>query len=129
MQVYSSKVQRFEIQYKLPSLNEVTRQNRTHWSIGYRSKRSIEQIIGWAILQARIKPVVSYPVIINITYYEPNKRRDIDNIESSQKFILDALQKYNILKNDNPKYVAQINKRVEYGVKQHKVIVEIVEVE
>jgi len=127
MQAYSSKIQRFEIDYKLPSLNEATRENRTHWSKGYSLKRDTENLIGYSALQAKIKPVKVYPVTINIIYHESNKRRDIDNIESSQKFILDALQQFNILKNDSPKYVAEINKRVEYGVKQHKVIVEIVE--
>ena len=112
---------------KLPSLNEVNRANRTHWSKGNAMKTEIEDMIGWAITNARLKPVRKYPCKISVVYYEPNKRRDIDNVYSSNKFILDALQRQSILKNDNPNCVSQIVNTVIYGKVDHYVEVEIEE--
>ena len=43
---------------------------------------------------------------------EKTKRRDVDNIQSAQKFILDALQHFSIIKNDSRKYVKQIHHTV-----------------
>jgi len=119
--------QKFMIPMKLPSLNEVNRVNRTHWSQGAKLKTEIESIIGWAIVNAQLKPVKKYPCKIGVVYYEPNKRRDIDNVYSSNKFILDALQRQGILKNDNPNCVSQIVNTVIYGKVDHYVEVEIVE--
>jgi len=124
----ASRSQKFKIQYKLPSLNEVIRHNRSHYMAGVKYKQEIEEVIGWFIVGAKLQPVTHYPVEINLTYYEPNKRRDLDNIVSSQKFILDALQRFNIIKNDNQKCVSKINIKVSASdTKEYYIEVEIKE--
>ena len=97
----------------LPSLNEVTNANRRHWSRGARLKREAEEVIIDELRPQRVAPVG--PCHIDILFVEKNKRRDKDNVISAQKFILDALQKYGILKNDNNKYVLSLTPRVAYA--------------
>lgn len=43
--------------------------------------------------------------MITFNWYEKTKRRDKDNIAFSKKFILDAMQKAKIIKNDNNNYI------------------------
>lgn len=50
------------------------------------------------IVEQGLSPVES--LYMSITWYEKNKRRDPDNIAVSIKYILDALQKTGIIKND-----------------------------
>ncbi len=40
------------------------------------------------------------PLFLEITYYEPHKKRDLDNIASCKKFIFDGLQKAGKIRND-----------------------------
>ena len=45
-------------------------------------------------------PRVDVPVRVIMTWYEPNRRTDPDNIAAAKKFILDGLQLAGVLKND-----------------------------
>ena len=98
----------FIIKEKLPSLNETISANRANRYAGAKLKKDIESIIGWAIREAvltkTLKPITN-PCVINIEWHEATKRRDVDNIHSSVKFILDAMVKNGILQNDSRKYV------------------------
>lgn len=101
----------FTIETRLPSLNEVIKDNRSGWQVAAKRKRELEDVIGYYILQAMMKGTIrptTEPVEIEIRWHESTKKRDVDNIQSAQKFILDALQKQGILVNDNRKYVKQI---------------------
>lgn len=101
----------FTIKAKLPSLNEVIRANRNNRYEGGRFKTDVEEVIGWAIKQAIVKKTlkpVKNPCVIYIDWHEKTKRRDVDNIQSSQKFILDAMVANGILQNDSRRYVKQI---------------------
>lgn len=74
-------------------------------------KREIEANIGLYITSARLRGTiraVTHPVTIDIKWHERTKKRDVDNIQSAQKLILDALQKQGILINDSRRYVRQI---------------------
>lgn len=105
----------FTIHRKLPSLNEVIQKNRANKYAGAQFKADIEEAIGWDIKQAlttgALKPVTK-PCMIEMLFYESTKRRDVDNIQSSQKFILDAMVKNGILKDDSRRYVKQIKHTV-----------------
>ena len=75
-------------------------------------KQEVEELIGWYIKQAltkgTLKPLGEVPCVVVIKWSEKTKRRDADNVQSSQKFILDSLQKQGVLKKDSRKYVKQI---------------------
>lgn len=101
----------FVIEGKLPSLNEVIRENRSNRYAGAKLKKEIDTLIGWTIKKAKLTPVTN-PCVIEVDWHEATKRRDVDNIHSSVKFILDALVKNGILKNDSRRYVKQIYHKV-----------------
>lgn len=75
-------------------------------------KKQVEEDIGWAILAAKgrgeIAPAAG-PLVISFEWHESDKRRDLDNIFSAKKFILDALQRTGIIANDNRKNVVGLN--------------------
>lgn len=97
----------FSIKGTLPGLNEVTRANRTHWSVGAKLKLEAEKRIGWYIREAKLEPVKA-PVHVEIAWYEPNRRRDVDNITSAVKFVLDALVREGVLQDDSQRWVRAI---------------------
>lgn len=103
------------IDAQLPSMNQYQNACRSHWSKGAEFKKSIESLIGWnikrAILQKKLHKIEG-PCEIRIEWHEKTKRRDVDNIQSAQKFILDALQRFGIIKNDSRKYIKQIHHTV-----------------
>lgn len=104
-------VNSFEIHGKLPSLNEVINENRTNRYAGAKLKKDIEKTICTDIRKAVMTGslgVIEKPCTVHIQWHEKTRRRDADNIQSSQKFILDALVKCGIIKNDSRKYVTQI---------------------
>ena len=100
------------IDAQLPSLNEYQYACRSHWSKGRAFKENVETLIGdfirIALLKKRLHRV-ERPCEIFIEWHEATKRRDVDNIQSAQKFILDALQHCKVIKRDSRKYVKQIH--------------------
>jgi Holliday junction resolvase RusA-like endonuclease len=113
-----------EIPLKLPSLNEWINKNRYCKFTANDMKKDIQKdIIPFIIMLPELKHVR-----INFNWYEGNKRRDLDNICSSKKFILDALVDAGKLKDDNRKYVCGFTDSFYYG-KDWKVVLEIQEVE
>ena len=101
-------VEEFIINEKLPSLNDFIQANRSNFHVGNNFKQNIEMIISLYIKQAirtkKLHPKEN-PVVIYFEWHERTKKRDADNIASAKKFILDALQKCGVLKNDSRKFV------------------------
>ena len=106
------------IDQKLPSLNDYINECRKHWSKGAAFKRYTEEVIIWYIRKAKwegtLAPITG-TVSLLIVWHERTRKRDADNVQSAAKYILDALQNLEIIKNDSPKYVDQINHRIERG--------------
>lgn len=111
-------------------MNDVIKSNRNNRYQGGRLKEDVEEVIGWAIRQAltmkTLKPVKN-PCEIHIYWHEKTKRRDIDNIQSSQKFVLDAMVSNGILQNDSRRYVKQIHHEI-IDDKEDFVVVKIQEI-
>ena len=105
----------FTIHAKLPSLNEVINKDRSNRFAGANYKKSTEKVISRyiekALLSGELKPV-SVPCTVRIDWYEKTKRRDVDNVQSSQKFILDALVSNGVLPDDSRRYITQIYHRI-----------------
>ncbi len=98
--------------------------------MGAKFKNEIEERIGWDIRQALASKTlhkVKDPVVIKIYWHEKTKRRDVDNIQSSQKFILDALVSKGVLVDDSRQYVKQIYHEI-IDDKTDYVEVELIEV-
>ena len=99
----------FEIQGRLPSLNEYISACRTNPYKGAQLKKEQQEIVAWEIMRARLdgylKPVTK-PCIINFEYSEKKFKRDLDNISGfAHKVILDALVETGILPDDKYKWV------------------------
>lgn len=110
---------------KLDGLNEYTNANRTNRYKGSKMKNHNEQIIFQAIRQAKLQKIDKYPIHLKITWYEPNKRRDIDNITFATKFILDSLVKMGIIEDDGQRFVDKIIHEVLIDKNNPRIEVEI----
>lgn len=117
------EIRRYEIDMKLPSLNDYIRWCRGNKFLAAKKKAQIEQEIGLYLTKM---PKWTNPIKIHFRWIEGNKRRDLDNICFAKKFILDAMQKYGKLENDNRKHVTAFTDSFEYG-NSTKVILEIEE--
>ena len=100
---------RFYIPAKLPGLNQYTEANRSDPHVGARMKREAEETVGWAILAARL-PRMRVPVRIRFEWHEcraaNGQWRDPDNVASAKKFVLDAMVRQHVLKDDSHEWVA-----------------------
>ena len=105
----------FTIKQKLPSLNDYIDVCRRNKYQAAQFKTEVEEVIGWAIKQAQAKGELKptdKPIVVQFEWHEKTQRRDADNIAAAKKFILDAMQKFNIIPNDNRKYVKEFYDRV-----------------
>lgn len=122
---------KFTINGKLPSLNDYVLANRSYKYAGASMKKRVEKQIQESIFKAissgEIKKVDKYPVGLKITWYEPTKRRDIDNIVFAVKFIQDALVATGVLENDSQRYISELNHTVLIDPKNPRIEVEILE--
>lgn len=92
---------KFTIPGRLDGLNEYTSANRTNPYKGGKMKHDNENTVIWAI-RSQLRGIhINNPVMLKYDFYEPNKKRDLDNISSfAHKVIQDSLVKTEVLKND-----------------------------
>lgn len=119
----------FTIEGKLSGLNEYINACRTNVHKANKLKKDNQSMIKIAVLLARLKPVTKYPVTLNITFYEPNMKRDVDNVGFAVKFIQDALVSLGILENDNQSHVSGISYEVKCDRENPRIEVEINELD
>lgn len=94
----------FTIPGQLPGLNEIISQARYNRFAGAsQKKKQMKYCLFW-INAARLKPAPN-PVKVHFDWFEPNAKRDPDNIRSGAKFILDSLVEAQILRNDGQKWI------------------------
>lgn len=84
---------------KLPGLNEYIAACRANRYAGAEMKKDAEAVIGWEI-RSQLKDQKFESVSVVFHWYEPNKKRDKDNIAFAKKFVLDALQAAGTLAGD-----------------------------
>ena len=100
---------KFTIPGRLPGLNEIIEAARKGHHVSRQLKRETEAIIGAAIMAGKPRVVkFDCPVSVWFRFYEPNRRRDYDNIEAGRKFILDALVDAGVIKGDGQKYLVEV---------------------
>lgn len=88
-------------------------------------KRSCEMLIISAIRKARLKRIKS-PVILHYTFFEANRKRDLDNISATtHKFVQDALVKAGILENDGWQWITGFTDAFAVDAKNPRIEVEI----
>lgn len=121
------KVHKFTIPGRLVGMNEIIAANRKSPCVGAKQKKQQQGLAVRAIQFQRIKAVKNYPVKIKINWFEKNYSRDADNITAAKKFIFDALQETNVLRNDRIReinrlseafYVDKLNPRIEVTIEE-----------
>lgn len=106
------------IDVAIPTFNESIDLAKTHKMKYSRRKEEVVENICYFIQRI---PTLDR-IYLKLTWMEPNRRYDPDNIASGIKYILDALQAADIIKNDGWKQVAgwenhfEVQKNKERGV-------------
>jgi Holliday junction resolvase RusA-like endonuclease len=119
-------VQIFTIKGRLPSRNEITAADRGNRYAANKLKKSTERDIMWQARTQRLRSVQG-PCTIHIDWVEPNRKRDVDNIQSAAKMILDALVSMGVLSGDGQKYVTQVTHAIHVDMYHPRVVVTIEE--
>lgn len=117
-------MERVEIPFRLPSLNQYINECRKNKFAGAKMKKQVDEDISYYINKL---PKYEKPIKIHFIWVEENKRRDLDNICFAKKFILDSMVKAGKLKDDNRNYVQAFQDDFRYA-KESKVILEIEEI-
>ena len=117
---------KFTISGRLPGMNDfIGAMNANRWK-GADLKRRETKRCAMAVMG--LSPIRK-PVRLSISWYEPNGRRDIDNVAAGgTKVLLDGLVQAGILPNDGRKWVKAISHQFpEIDAKNPRVEVEIID--
>lgn len=118
--------QSFVIYGRLPGYNQL---NSGHWAVKNRLKQESMRLVQIAAMADKIRPVKGQAKV-RITCFEPNAKRDVDNVKAgANKIILDALQGIKIIEGDGRKYIVEVlNPQIEIDRKKPRIEVEIEQV-
>lgn len=89
----------------LPGLNEYIRTERANRHKAAKLKKKVEQNIGWLIKQQLPGIHIQESVLMQYLWWEPNRRRDKDNIAWAKKLIQDALVHAGTLDGDSWRHI------------------------
>jgi len=117
----------FVIPGRMPGLNEIIGVARANRFASASQKHKWTAVCAKAAREAAI-PAIARPVRVRICWFEPNVRRDPDNIEAAVKFILDGLVEAGILEDDGQKNIIDITHVVAPDKANPRVVVELEEV-
>ena len=99
-------IYRLTIQGKLDNLNDYIAACRTNQYKGSNVKNHNENKVKCAIYEQLGRIRISKPVYMTYRWYEPNRKRDLDNISSfGRKVIQDALVESGVLADDGCKHI------------------------
>jgi Holliday junction resolvase RusA-like endonuclease len=86
---------------RLPGINDYTAANRQHYRVGADMKKDAQDTIIWQIRNQLRGLHITKPVMIKYMFFEPNKKRDLDNIAGfAHKVIQDSLVNTKVIAND-----------------------------
>ena len=114
-------MQSFEVPGRFPSLNDYLRIRNPRQRAAL--KRELDHRVAWAAKEAGVRPVKRF--MVRVVWFEPNARRDWDNVRSGIKFVLDGLVAAGVIKDDSRKYVEQCPDRVLTDRARPRVVVEV----
>ena len=118
---------KFDIEGRLPGLNEMidaAKKGKGKYQPYRMMKQTYTDMVAWLA-----KKLPKYQQVnITITWYEPNEKRDPDNVQAGCKFILDGLVKAGTIPNDTRRYIKSITHIPELDRDNPRVEVEIQEI-
>lgn len=109
----------------LPSLNEMIDAAKTHKMKYSRMKKKYTQACTWVASQL---PKNLERIHLDITYYVPDWRTDLDNRSVGKKFILDGLVGAGVIQDDTHTYVKGWNEEFEKDKENPRIEIEVTEV-
>lgn len=116
---------KLEIPGRLPGFNEIIEAAKSHFGEYAQMKETYTEMVAWLA-----KKLPKYgKVNITIIWYEPNEKRDPDNVQAGCKFILDGLVKAGTIPNDTRRYIKSITHIPELDRENPRVEVEIIDTE
>ena len=110
---------------KFPSMNELIDANRSHRQKGNNLKRKSQHEIAVCLMK-QLRVHIDKPIRIKYKFYEPNKKRDLDNISGYfHKVFQDALVECHVIKNDNWQHIVGFSDEFYVDSKYPRIEVEI----
>ena len=109
-------IYKFTVKQTLPSLNEYLAAERVNFggrkginTKGNHMKHDYQQWIIYAIRSQLRGVKITKPVMMRYHFYEPNRKRDLDNILSvASKFIQDSMVLAGLIPDDSQQYICYI---------------------
>ena len=124
-----ARAYRFTIPGRLSGLNELITAERTNRFRGAKLKKDAERQVRAAIRQQLRGAKVRPPVQLRYTFYELNKRRDLDNVAAfGMKITQDSLVKEGVLQNDGWSHVCGFTCAFFVDADRPRIEVEIAEI-
>ena len=112
------------VEGRMPSLNDyISAERANRYKAAAMKKRETARVRAAAMQQRA--PRFERRVTVRTTFYEPDMRRDADNVGFARKFVLDGLVAAGVIKDDSRKYVEQCPDRVLTDRARHRVVVEV----
>ena len=96
-------MQQFTIYGHLPSLNEIIKSAKKHFTVYSNMKRMYTKRVSKSV--DHLEPIKT-PATFHIIYFMKNKKKDPDNIAVAKKFIFDGLIEAGKIPNDGWKEIA-----------------------
>lgn len=122
------KMHQLTIPGRLPGLNDYTDASRSGKMKSARMKQDSQALVMWHIRSQLRGVTIDHPVHLAFTWFEPDRRRDRDNISSfGRKVIQDALVSCGVLYDDGWEYV--VSYADDFAVDAKKPRIELVIVE
>ena len=114
---------------KLNNLNDYIAAERSNRYRGAKMKADNGNAVSLAVMQCMKGVRIRRPVFMEYTWVEPDRRRDLDNISSfGRKVIQDALVEAGVLEDDGWKHVAGFSDRFRVDKENPRIEVKIREV-
>ena len=111
---------------RLPGLNDIIDAARRSRYESAAMKKEKTELVVWCAKAARLPRMERVDLVI--TWHEPNRKRDKDNIMAGQKFIWDGLVEARVLPNDGWNQIGNITHRFGVDKVNPRVEVEITEI-
>jgi len=115
---------KFNVPGRFPGTNEIIeaaklcKRNYKEYAV---MKDTYTNMVAWLA-----KKLPKYECVnLIITWYEPNEKRDIDNVSGGVKFICDGLVRAGTIPNDTRKYVKSITHKFETDRQNPRIEIEV----
>lgn len=122
-------MEQLTIEGRLAGLNELIAAERSNRYKGAQMKRNAQKYVEFAVMTQMRGVHFKHPVRLHYSFFEPNKRRDHDNVAGfAHKVVQDALVECGVLADDGWDEVLGFSDEFYVDKKRPRIVVEIEEV-